>query len=244
MPPLIVILGSKFIPESPRWLLSRDRQEESFTIIKKLHATKDDAGELRAKEEFYLMEKQHEADKQLKLDRPFEIFRTAPNRKRAATAMVLMFFNQMIGAYVLANYGVLIYGSLGLSDYTSLLLNACWTTYTIFGNTGSALLVDRVGRKPLLLIGTIGCLSALVLEAALTAVYLGSTNTAALNACIFFLWWFITFWAFCIVSKHLVFAQSTDHWLGCYPICLRIRDLAKPSSLSGHSAGSRNVLCR
>lgn len=189
----------KFIPESPRWLLSRDRQEESFNIIKRLHASKDDVDHLRAKEEFYLMEKQHEVDKQLTLDRPFEIFRTKPNRKRALTVVALMGFNQMIGAYVLANYGVLIYGSLGLSVYTSLLLNACWTTWTIFGNTGTLFLIDRFGRRPLMMIGAAGCLSALVFEAILTALYLNTNNTAGLNACIFFLWWFSTFWCWCMV---------------------------------------------
>ena len=43
--------------------------------------------------------------------------------------------------YVLANYGVLIYASLGLSGSTPLLLNACWTTFTLFGNTFTALTV-------------------------------------------------------------------------------------------------------
>ena len=35
----------------------------------------------------------------------------------------------------MTNYGVLIYASLGLAGFRPLLLNACWTTFTIVGNT-------------------------------------------------------------------------------------------------------------
>jgi hypothetical protein len=199
VPPLIFLAGSRLIPESPRWLLTQDRPEAAFAIIKRLHARKDDPDLIRAKEEFYLMEKQHESDRKLSLHRSFEILRTKANRRRATVSVLLMFFNQMMGLYVLANYGVLIYGSLGLTGKMPLLLNACWVSYTIIGNTFCAFIVDRVGRKPLLLIGVSGCLMCLICEAALTAVYLGGTNHAGLNACVFFIWFYVTFWCTCMV---------------------------------------------
>lgn len=95
------------------------------------------------------MEKQYEADKKLSLHRSFEIFRTKANRKRALISALLMIGDQFLGVYVLANYGVLIYTSLGLSGTTPLLLNACWTTLTIFGNTWTALFVSgaKQGRQ-------------------------------------------------------------------------------------------------
>ncbi|EXJ66192.1 uncharacterized protein A1O5_10808 [Cladophialophora psammophila CBS 110553] len=208
VPPLIVILGSKFIPESPRWLLSQDKTEEAFNIVKRLHGQKDDPEQIKAKEEFYLMEKQHEADKKLSLGRKFEILRTKANRRRALISFLLMFFDQMMGVYVLANYGVLIYTSLGLKGSIPLLLNACWTTYTIFGNTLTAFLVDRFGRRPLLLIGTTGCLMCLIFEAALTATYLGGTSKAGLNACVFFIWLYITFWCSCMDATQFVYVSE------------------------------------
>jgi hypothetical protein len=87
------------------------------------------------------MEKQYEADKKLSLHRSFEMFRTKANRRRALVSALLMIFDQFLGVYVLANYGVLIYESLGLTGTVPLLLNACWTTLTIFGNIFTALYV-------------------------------------------------------------------------------------------------------
>jgi hypothetical protein len=128
--PLVVLLGQKFVPYSPRWLLSQGRSEEAFKIVCNLHRTKADTQNLRAREEFYLIEKQYEMDASLPKGM-FELFKTKPNRKRALVGFLLMFGNQFLGVYVIANYGVLIYASLGEGGHTPLLLNAVWTTITM-----------------------------------------------------------------------------------------------------------------
>lgn len=97
VPPLIVLAGSRFIPQSPRWLLSRDRREEAFTILKRLHGSKDDPEHIQARQEYYLIEKQFEADKKRALNRSFEIFRTKANRRRALISAALMSFDQFEG---------------------------------------------------------------------------------------------------------------------------------------------------
>lgn len=85
--------------------------------------------------------------------------------------------SRLIGLTVL----VLIYASLGLSGFKPLLLNACWTTFTIVGNVWTFFYVDRYGRRTFLLIGACGCTTALIFLCALTASFLGTTNQAGLN---------------------------------------------------------------
>ncbi|KIW75343.1 hypothetical protein Z517_10084 [Fonsecaea pedrosoi CBS 271.37] len=225
--------GINFIPESPRWLLSHDQDETSLNVLKRIHAQAGDPDHIKAKEACHLLVKQHKANKQVSLNRSFEILRTKANRYRSLVSMLLIFFDQMQVVYVLVSYGVLIYGSLGLSGKIPHFLNACWTTYAIVGNTITVFIVDRFGRRRQLLIGTMGCLTSLIFEAALTATYLGTNNKAGLHACVFFVWLMLRNSSTC-----LKFGQTTSglrglHWgwrisswpmksrwspLPCYPI--------------------------
>lgn len=93
--PLILLAGSKLIPFSPRWLLSKGRREEAWQIVKRLHKTPEDINDIKAREEFYLIEKQYEKDKSMQV-RSFEIFRTGPNRRRALVGFLLMWGDQYV----------------------------------------------------------------------------------------------------------------------------------------------------
>lgn len=153
------------------------------------------------------MEKQFELDAQMSFGR-FELFKTAANRKRALMAFILMWGDQFLGIFVMTNYGVLIYASLGLSGSVPLLLNACWTTLTIIGNTWTALYIDRFGRRKFMLIGSAGCITALIFLCALTASFLGTTNKAGLNAAVFFIWFYIVWWCFFIDATQYVYVSE------------------------------------
>ncbi|KAF2651490.1 MFS transporter [Lophiostoma macrostomum CBS 122681] len=205
--PLMVLAGWKLIPFSPRWLLQQDRREEALEIVKRLHQTPQDPHHVKAREEFFLIEKQYELDRTMQV-RPFELFRTGPNRRRALVGFLLMWGDQFLGIFVMTNYGVLIYGSLGLTGFVPLLLNACWTTFTIFGNVWTAFYIDKFGRRTFMLIGSTGCTTCVIFLCALTAQFLGTTNTAGLRAAVFFIFFYIFWWCFFIDATQYVYVAE------------------------------------
>ncbi|KAF2438663.1 MFS general substrate transporter [Karstenula rhodostoma CBS 690.94] len=181
--PLMVLGGWKFIPISPRWLLQQDRREEALEVVKKPHASSNDPNHVRAHEEFFLIEKQYELNRTM-LVRRFELFRTPANRRRALVSFLPMWGDRLLGIFddslTVDSYDVLFYASLGLTGFVPLLLNACWTTFTIFGNIWTRY------RSPL------------------TAEYLGTTNVAGLRATVFFIFFYIFWWCFSIDATQYV----------------------------------------
>lgn len=91
VPALLLLVGSPWLPFSPRWLLQQNRPEEAHSVIRKLHHTRHDPHETISQKEFYQMCKQLELDRQIKATTGhFDIFMTAPNRRRAFVGFTLM----------------------------------------------------------------------------------------------------------------------------------------------------------
>lgn len=103
--PIVLLAGSRFIPYSPRWLLQQGRREEAFEIVKHLHRTPEDKNDMRAKEEFWLMEQQFEMDRKMATGSKLELFSTPANRRRALVGFLLMWGDQFLGIFVMTNYG-------------------------------------------------------------------------------------------------------------------------------------------
>ncbi|KAL3466108.1 general substrate transporter [Aspergillus heterothallicus] len=206
--PLCVLAGIPFIPESPRWLLAQERHEDAKRVVSRLHDNPSSGSGIAA-DEFAQMEAQLRLDASLsRKGLGLDLFSTPANRKRSLIAFILFVGNQFLGTFVLANYGVLIYASLGLTGSLPLLLNACWTSFTLIGNTWTALYVDRFGRRRFLLIGATGCTICIIFLCALTAQYLNTTNTAGLRAAVFFVFFYIFFWSFFVDATQFAYVSE------------------------------------
>jgi MFS family permease len=117
--------------------------------------------------------------------------------------------DDIIGVLIIANYGIILYMSLGMSGYMPLLLTALWVTSTFPGNIFCAFFVEKFGRRKFLLTGLTGILIALICETALQAEFLGTNNKAAQNAAIFFIFLFITpFWSTFIDASQFLYVAE------------------------------------
>ncbi|KAI9710317.1 MAG: hypothetical protein M1820_002812 [Bogoriella megaspora] len=208
-PALLLLAGSYILPFSPRWLLQQDRQEEAFAVLKRLHVSKEDPDGKEASREFFQMRKQLELDRRIKA-KPgaFDVFKTPANRKRALFAFTLMFGFEFTGILVITNYGVLLYEEIGLGDYMPLLLSAIYVTVTFPGNVFTALYVDKIGRRKIILFGLAGCIICNIFECALQAQYLGTNNKSGLDAAIFFIFFFVIFWSSCLDATQYLYVSE------------------------------------
>jgi MFS transporter, SP family, solute carrier family 2 (myo-inositol transporter), member 13 len=158
MPPGILFLGgSLFVAESPRWLFKRGRKEQALQALLRSRSSEQAALELHEMEQVSLAKTTTFKDSLLrrKYILPFIL------------ACIILFCNTATGINSIIGYNTDILLQSGLSD-----LHAHWGyvlftllnfLMTIIGMT----LVDRKGRKFLLVLGTSGIIVSLLFVASL-----------------------------------------------------------------------------
>lgn len=186
-------------------MLLQKRPDEAWEIVSRLHHNPEDPSEHFAREEFFQMSQQVEADRKFYETESVWILFTKPSyRKRMLCGFMTFFGNESSGVLVIfsmlslfnplhertvadlcTDYAVLIYTGLGITGSGPLLISGIYVTVGALGNFVNSVLVDRVGRKLLFVIGLSGCLVGLIITAILTKLYTGTTNTAGLSATIF-----------------------------------------------------------
>ncbi|OQV07530.1 hypothetical protein CLAIMM_11953 [Cladophialophora immunda] len=186
--PMIQVVGGMFLPETPRYLLAKGKDAAALAVTLKQHAI--GGGEDFARAEFLQMQKQMELDQ--RLDASWISFITkAAVRKRGVIVIIMSFLGQSSGNLVVNNYGGILYTRLGYAVYDQLSFQCGYiTTATVCSVVGS-LLVDKIGRRKLMMIGLSGCALSLTLETIIVAVYADAgTNKAALGVGVAALWLF------------------------------------------------------
>ncbi|KIW95531.1 uncharacterized protein Z519_04116 [Cladophialophora bantiana CBS 173.52] len=218
--PLLMLVTLPVVPESPRWLLFQDRRDEAWAIISKLHGVTDNQ-QLFAREEFYQISRQADADKLLSTHESLlDLFRKPSHRKRMFCAFVTMFAAQAPGNLVLDDYSVILYQGLGQKGGVPLILGAAYCTIAAFLNYVCAVLIDRVGRVRLMIIGLSGCVLCLAIESALVAEYAGTQNKAGLSAGVFILFFYIFCYGGCIDANTYVYCAEI------FPTHIRAKGMA------------------
>lgn len=153
-PALVLLIGMFFLPETPRWLISKQRYDEGLAMLRKIE------------------------DPAL-VDAEFEELRkeTANNTSSGGASDILkpwlrpalmigvgiMFFQQFTGINTIIYYSPVIFKMAGFVGNTESIVPAVIVgVVNVLFTVVSMLLIDRLGRRPIYLIGTVGMVVALV----------------------------------------------------------------------------------
>ncbi|KAI0347352.1 general substrate transporter [Trametopsis cervina] len=220
---IIMIVGIFFLPESPRWLANRGRNIEALAVIcaleDKPHTDPHVQQTFLGIKEAVAIESKSNGRSPLR-----DIFTGGPtqNFRRATLGVVIQCFQQITGINLITYYATLLFERLGLGDVDSRIIAACNGTEYFLASLVAIFLIDRAGRRKLMLFGSVGQTITMILLA-----ILGSIDNSATQ----------------IVSSVLLFVFNSFFavgWLGMtwlYPaeiVGLRIRAPANAFSTASN----------
>ncbi|ESR34846.1 MFS domain-containing protein [Citrus sinensis] len=166
-PALILTLGALFLPETPNSIIQRSNDlQRAKQMLQRIRGTDD------VEAEFDDLIKASSIAKTV--NHPFKKIIQRKYRPQLVMAILIPFFLQVTGINVIGFYAPVLFRTIKLSESTSLLMSAVVT-----GGIGtlstiiSMILVDKLGRKVLFLVGGIQMLAAQVMIGSIMENQLG-----------------------------------------------------------------------
>jgi sugar porter (SP) family MFS transporter len=172
VPSMIQICGIWFIPESPRFLVNKDKSEEALQVLAKHHGG-GDINNATVQFQYREIKETIQADRLAgKATSYMDFLRTKGNRWRLAIIISLGIISQYSGNALFSNYMDIIYNGAGItSQNDKLALSAGKTIMDLSISIAAALSVDKVGRRPLFLVAISGMVFSFVLWTIAGGIY-------------------------------------------------------------------------
>ncbi len=166
IPATVYILSSLFVPESPRFLVANNRERQALAVMQRIDASQDESDVAAIRQTVLTERKPSFSDLRGPAGKILPI---------VWIGIALSALQQFVGINVIFYYGTTLWEAVGFTASDSLQINIISGMINIIATIVAILLVDRVGRKPLLLVGSIGMTLTL---ATMVLCFLNSSTNA------------------------------------------------------------------
>lgn len=222
--PIVQLMFVWWVPESPRWLVARDRAPQAAAILARYHSDQVIEGEahtpLVAREVSEIIQS-IQMEKEAKQTGWKSLVATPGNRKRTLIAICVGAFAQWNGIGIVSYYLTLVLNTIGItasSDQT--LINGLLQLFNFGAALSAAFLVDRLGRRTLFIWSSVGMLVSYIVWTACSAVV---SNTGSKSAGIVVVVCLFTYYFhYDIAWTPLLFGYPTE----IFPYTIRSKGIA------------------
>ena len=182
LPALLFFIIIFFIPESPRWLILKGREEKATNILERIYTSSKDAL-------FQLAETKSVLSSESKSE--WKLLLQPGIRKAVIIGVCIAMLGQFMGVNAVLYYGPSIFENAGLSGGDSLFYQVLVGLVNTLTTVLALVIIDKIGRKKLVYYGVSGMVISLILIATYF-IYGESWGISTIFLLVFFL-----FYVFC-----------------------------------------------
>ena len=182
LPALLFFIIIFFIPESPRWLILKGREEKATNILERIYTSSKDAL-------FQLAETKSVLSSESKSE--WKLLLQPSIRKAVIIGVCIAMLGQFMGVNAVLYYGPSIFENAGLSGGDSLFYQVLVGLVNTLTTVLALVIIDKIGRKKLVYYGVSGMVISLILIATYF-IYGESWGISSIFLLVFFL-----FYVFC-----------------------------------------------
>ncbi|RIO09272.1 D-xylose transporter XylE [Mammaliicoccus sciuri] len=158
IPAIVFFILLFLVPETPRYLILANKDKEAFSVLSKIYISKQHAKNV-------LNDILATKSKNNELKAPLFSF----GKTVIFTGILLSIFQQFIGINVALYYAPRIFENLGVGSDASMMQTVVMGLVNVIFTLVAIKYVDKFGRKPLLIIGSIGMAIGMIGMSVLTA---------------------------------------------------------------------------